>query len=202
MAAAGVRPEFGPVVRVAGCLHEKMVLSHRAWLSRTAEGGGMLLDLMVHLTTILKILGWTVTGLSAVRLEGYESEGGFQPLSDPGRGEDRAVLAGWLNETVPFRLAVSKYAAVQDRWLRFEDDKGRIVQLVFGPDRNYLEVSEKGAEPSFRLELTVDPYWLTLREAGSFLGAGPAGGRKYFAVQAESMALAERGRQVYWASRE
>jgi len=205
LSALPPRGVFGDVVRVEGRLFEsghdlRGTLEHRAWLTKVASGGGMLLDLMVHFTNIFLLLGYSFDKLSSCAL--YKNIDGqlgcFTPLDSDAICEDRAEVRGFLNGHIPFSFEVSKYAERQDRWLKFHDRDNRQLVMRFDLHNTLEIISPNSDEPKAEICLRVDPYLLTMSEALHFLLTPGPPARLYFEEQAASICLIEKMKTLYF----
>ena len=205
------RPELFPlelITEVEGRLHEGGEepcgrLGTRTWLDRAADGGGMLLDLMVHLVNILECAGLSLTELTECRL--WRNVGGrlglFQDLDDGEKAEDMASVSGFLNRSVAVKLSVAKYALEHDRWLKITAVGGRRAVMRFGAANTLELYGPDRLEPDARVSLAIDPYLLTMADALNYLSGSGGEAAKFHRPQIRAVKLIDQMKALYWGAR-
>jgi hypothetical protein len=162
-----------PVVAVEAALLEgggeaSGSIEHRVWLGDAKSGGGMLLDLMLHLTNILNMLGLKLETVSTARLERFDRKTKqFRPLADSSEAEDYAEALGVLAGGIPITLKAGKYSPRHERFIRLRHADGCATTLSFTKE-NIAETVDKHGKRLWQGKLLADPYLLTMRDAFAF----------------------------------
>ncbi|MDL2307129.1 Gfo/Idh/MocA family oxidoreductase [Desulfovibrio sp. OttesenSCG-928-C06] len=159
-----------------GC-EKSGTIEHRNWLTIKSAGGGMLLDLLIHITNILNLLGLHLESVSNSSHKYFSHESGkYEPIVQNDRAEDYAGVEGYLTGDIPVKLRVGKYAAEHSRYIKLHHANGDITALYFEKKNFAHLINAKGDIPWYS-ELKVNPYLLTMRDALTFFKANQS--KKY-----------------------
>lgn len=180
------KPLLGNIRKIEASLLEGEgsagTIQGREWLGDIKQGGGMLFDLMVHLTNIAGMLDLSVDTIDKVYLGTRTDERGkYNPLSlyNWDTAEDFAQVQGKTSNSIPIKFAVGKYAKAHDRYVLLEDAIGAQLKLSFTTD-NSVEWIDKNGTIKGKVILLADPYMLTMVDAAEHLTKG--GGPRFFQV--------------------
>ncbi|MDR1242473.1 MAG: hypothetical protein LBM00_06810 [Deltaproteobacteria bacterium] len=162
-----------PIVSVEAALLEgggeaSGSIEHRAWLGDAKAGGGMLLDLMLHLTNILNMLGLNLETVSMATLGRFDRKTRqFRRLAASSEAEDYAEIRGALTGGIPVAMKAGKYSPRHERFVRLRHADGCVTTLHFTKD-NIAETVDKNGKRLWQSKLLADPYLLTMRDAFAF----------------------------------
>lgn len=143
-------------------------IEHRSWLAQVDSGGGMLLDLMIHLTNILNMLELGLEDIHQVNLRFFDKQSQtFKDIKDEDKTEDYAEVYGTLKGNIPVKLKAGKYAPAHKRYIRFIHSDAHTTTLYF-TKKNFAQIKDNRGKLIWHSELMVDPYWLTMYDALEF----------------------------------
>lgn len=145
----------------------------REWLHDRKMGGGMMLDLMIHLLNTVDVAGFAVESLDQVKLDTHPEktqDGAYRPIpkGDEDTAEDHALISGKAHNGADIRLEVGKYAAETKRNLILTDRDGYQLRVDFGsPDTIEYYGPEKHGKRELlgKAQMEVDPYLLVMDHA-------------------------------------
>lgn len=181
---------LGEINKIEGCLLEGGnlgTIQHRNWLSEKGQGG-MLLDLMIHLTNIVFMAGFKISEINnSILYESAEKIGDYKILSED-KVEDLAKVSGIMNNDIEFNFTAGKNAVFSDRWLKFTDKNGYSLELVFNSNNEVFYRYKD--EILGKLLVKLDPYILTMMDAFSFFRE-EKNFVKYFDIQKNSICAIE-----------
>lgn len=191
------KPLLGKIKKIEAHLLEggdvsAATIEGREWLGELSQGGGMLFDLMVHLTNLAHILGSSIDALDAVRLGvRTEERGVYSPieLHDWTTAEDFAQVSGTMVDGATFDFVVGKYAKEHNRYVLLEDENGTKLKLSFTTD-NSVEWIDANGKIKGKVVLLADPYMLTMVDAIEHLTKGK--GPRFYQTQRESVIMIEK----------
>lgn len=139
-----------------------------------ATGGGVLLDLCVHLMNITNLLGYSISSVKNAVLSAVQvGPAGYKPIErgDIVTVEDHASLQGVMQQNVLFNFAVGKYAQQAERYLEFTASDGSRLRTTFNA-QNTTQLFNPAGELTGTMSLKVDPYLLTILHAIKHLRSG------------------------------
>lgn len=195
------KPILDKIVKVKGYLLEggqtlPATIEGREWLGDLKQGGGMLLDLMVHLTNITNMLDLKIKSISSAWLGVNEGiRGKYRPI-DSGEfetAEDFAKVEGTATNGAEVEFAVGKFAKEHDRYLLLEDENGYALRLAFTSD-NSVEWRDANGDFLGKVNLLADPYFLTMTHAIEHLTKG--NGAMFYEPQRESVLKIEEMQKI------
>ena len=143
-------------------------IARRAWLGDVRAGGGMLLDLMVHLTNILNMLDLRLEAVSHAALKRFNQQNQrYEPIHDGSIAEDYAEASGMLTGNIPVTLRAGKYSAIHERYIRLHHQDGCTTKLYF-TGKNFAQTLDRHEKLLWQGELLADPYLLTMYDVLAF----------------------------------
>jgi len=143
-------------------------IAHRAWLGDVRAGGGMLLDLMIHLTNILNMLGLRLETVSHAALKRFDTQSWrYEPIDGGSIAEDYAEASGVLAGNIPVTLRAGKYSAAHERYIRLHHQDGCITTLYF-TEKNFVQTVDRRTKILWQSELLIDPYLVAMHDALAF----------------------------------
>lgn len=163
-------------------LNEKEVdaLVSRPWYRKPGCGGGVLLDLQLHVFNLLNIMGLKLTEINGVRGLKYPySEKVFSNLSSKnpinqknlfdvfkkGEIEDGAITLGKINGNIPTMLESIRYAPNNEKYLKIKSqNEERIIFHVTSSEKR-VQLVDKNNELRAEACVPEAPYYLMLKNA-------------------------------------
>jgi len=150
--------------------------AREAWLGNRSRGGGLLLDLMPHITNMTNLIG---NGLEIDKIEtsvqsvntGKPGEykticrenGNLTYIDDNGHEvqtvEDRAKVIGTMKNGAEFEFEVGRFATNNEHFLELEDENGRVLRVEY---KHPYQTTLKGKDGELLGSATmeIDPYCL------------------------------------------
>lgn len=173
------------IKRIKSKMNETNVsaLVSRPWYYQPNSGGGVILDLQLHVFDILNMMGLKLTDVAEARGLRYPYSQGTianmcskDPLKHtefftslkPGGVEDAAFVKGKINGNIPTELESIRYAPNNDKYIIIEGKNGETIKLhVTGGERKVQLLSKDG---QVEAEAFVDgkPYDLMIEDAQSY----------------------------------
>ncbi|MBQ4078694.1 hypothetical protein IJD15_05885 [bacterium] len=163
-------------------------LLDRQWLRDRKAGGGVLLDLQVHASNLLNLMGLELTDISSVYAGKYpwkdskmpdpnrenselamktRQRGVFVPLEE-GDTEDRVIVTGKINDKISAHLEVGQYMKERSNTIIIEGKNSQKVKITIDDFDKRVEVLDKNDKVLARAYSIPCSYSLMLHHAQTF----------------------------------
>lgn len=163
-------------------------LLERPWLRDRKSGGGVLLDLQVHVSNLLNLMGLELTDISSVFAGKYaykdskmpdpyrileESDmetrqrGIFIPL-EAGDVEDSVIVTGKINGTIPAHMEVAQYMENRSNNIIIEGKNSQRIRITIDDFDKKVELLDKNNRVLAEARSYPRSYSLMLHHAQTF----------------------------------
>ena len=174
--------ESQDIKSITSKLNEKDVdaLVSRPWYRKPGCGGGILLDLQLHVFDLLNIIGLKLTEITNVRGLKYPySEKVFSNLSSQnplkhktlfdlfkkGEIEDGVITFGKINGNIPTMLESIRYAPNNEKYIKIKNHNGEKIIFHVTSGEKKVQLLDKNNELMAEAYVTEAPYSLMLENA-------------------------------------
>ena len=130
----------------------------RKWLLEKENGGGVILDLQVHISNLLNLMGLELTKINSITAEKFEN-GHFRPVTKT-EAEDRAVVKGLLNNKIPVYMETAQFMNKRDNSIIFEMKDGKKLKIYTDVFEKKVELIDKNDNVQARAYTVAMPYSL------------------------------------------
>jgi hypothetical protein len=156
----------GNVIDQSGVAHLNAgTTEHRKWLGVRESGGGMLLDLLVHLNNGAQVMGYEMDTVDSVFLGKHtDLAGKYDPIEngDHKTAEDYAEVIGTTKDGVKIKFRVGKFAEKNEKYMLIKGKNGSSIRVDYS-GTNTVTVMDKDGAVVGKAEISSDPF--TLAEA-------------------------------------
>lgn len=160
------KPILGDIVSIEAALVKGQgaaaTIDHRKWLGVRESGGGMLLDLLVHLNDGVQVLGHEVSEIDSVFLGTHtDVRGKYTEIKngDHKRTEDYAEVNGVTKDGVNVKFRVGKFADEDAEFMLIKGENGSL--RVDYSKTNTVTVMDKDGIVVGKAEIASDPFLLS-----------------------------------------
>ncbi len=170
-------PLLGNIKRIEGRLLKggHPSLFKRKWIFEKEQGGGVMLDLMIHLLNLAGIIGHKIASLNSVELLKYS----FRNSENAPKGvyselladeaEDYAHISGKMTNGAEFDFKSAQYALNKENYLLLEDEYSNKLKVSLSRTDRSLEYFDKSGVLSAKINLSAAPYLLMMHHALNYL---------------------------------
>lgn len=130
----------------------------RKWLQEKENGGGVILDLQVHISNLLNLMGLELTKINSITAEKFEN-GSFRPVTKT-EAEDRAVIKGKLNDKIPVYMETAQFMNERDNSIIFEMKDGKKLKIYTDVFDKKVELIDRNGKVQARAYTIAMPYSL------------------------------------------
>jgi len=177
------------------------LLTSRGWLQKASMGGGVMLDLQVHLNNVLSNLGFSAERIDdVVRMVRPDAPGtprGVFEALKPGSdlAEDFARVQGSMTGGAKFDLTVAQFEKNPENVLKLTDKSGHSLAVDF----ETRKVAYRGPDGTLlgEAEMAGDPVMLTMDHALNYFDSGDTV-PMFYQEQRKSIELIEAAK-AHWA---
>jgi len=183
----------GNVVDTSGVAHLNAgTIEHRKWLGVRESGGGMLLDLLVHLNNGTQVMGHEMTTVDSVFLGKHtDLAGKYDPIEngDHKTAEDYAEVSGTTKDGVKIKFTLGKFAKENKKGMLAKGKNGSSIRVDYS-GTNTVTVFDKNGLVVGKAEISSDPF--TLAEAHGLEHITKEKGPKNYDWQRKSVLLIQK----------
>lgn len=138
----------------------------RGWLKNKEAGGGVLLDLQVHISNLLNLTGLELTNIDSVSAKKFNGKE-FSSLKD-GEVEDRAVIEGKINRTIPVYMETAQYMPKRENYIWIEGKDGNKIKITTDVFDKKTELINENGNIIARAYTVPIPYSLMIHHSQNF----------------------------------
>lgn len=163
-------------------------LLERQWLRDRKAGGGVLLDLQVHVSNLLNLMGLELTDVSSVFAGKYaykdskmpdpfrilqendiktRQRGIFEPLEE-GDVEDAVIITGKINGTIPAHFEVAQYMENRSNNIIIEGKNSQRIRITIDDFDKKVELLDKNNQVLAEARSYPRSYSLMLHHAQTY----------------------------------
>ncbi|MBS4760174.1 MAG: hypothetical protein KHX03_05710 [Clostridium sp.] len=135
----------------------------RKWLKDKSEGGGVILDLQVHISNLLNLMGLELTDINYVSAEKFKDTK-FSAVHK-NEAEDRAVIKGRLNKKIPVYMETAQYMKNRETYILIEGKDGNKIKISTDVFDKKTELLDKENNVIARAYTVPRPYSLMIHHA-------------------------------------
>ncbi|MBQ8886230.1 MAG: hypothetical protein IJY61_00830 [Candidatus Gastranaerophilales bacterium] len=160
----------------------------RQWLWSKEKGGGVLLDLQVHASNLLNLMGLELTDIDAVTAEEYPchlskkynphrekplphipkmERGKYRPLKD-GEAEDKVTILGEVNGKIPIDISVAQYEKERSNNIVIVGKNQQKIKITIDDFNKHVELLDKDDNVIAKASSNARSYALMLHHAQTF----------------------------------
>jgi len=190
----------------------KNLICGRNWLGEASSGGGVLLDLQVHLSDVFHALGFEIEELTQVECqvrprelnssytggEGDLTLGQYRPrMKCENLAEDRAFMRGKTTSGAAFEFEVAQFAASKDQanYIQLTDEDGKKLKLYF--DTQKVQYLNEKDEVIGEVEQKIDAVLLMMHHALSYFHSDEDNAPMFYHEQRASIEFIEDVKRLY-----
>ena len=160
----------------------------RQWLWSREKGGGVLLDLQVHASNLLNLMGLELTDIDSVVAEEYPchlskkynpyrekplphipkmERGKYRPLAE-GEAEDKVSVVGRVNKNIPIDISVAQYEKERANNIIIRGKNQQKIRITIDDFNKHVELLDKDDNVISKASSSVRSYALMLHHAQTF----------------------------------
>jgi len=186
---------LGKIIRTEGRLVKSghPSLLNRRWIDNKAEGGGVLLDLFVHLLNLTNLMGLNIDTIERTEIKKYLHAG----LIDAPKGlfrelqshevEDYAHVVGKMQNGAEFDFKCAQHEIKKANYLLLEDENHNKLKVSLSRTDRSVEYRDKSDKILARINLNVSPYLIMMHHALNYLSLSENTAPFFYKEQHESI---------------
>ena len=161
---------------------------NRQWLWSREKGGGVLLDLQVHASNLLNLMGLELTNVDSVQAYEYPchlskkynpyrekplphipkmERGKYRPLEE-GEAEDKVTVLGKVKGNIPIDISVAQYEKERSNNIIIEGKNNQKIRITIDDFNKHVELLDADNNVIAKASSNARSYALMLHHAQTF----------------------------------